>query len=1128
MAQDLEQIIGLLNEMNATNNANAKSFDNLLSKISAKLDFSDENSGINLINAFANELKKSIDEKYSLTVDKFENIEKALKAVYQSQNEFVKNSDMRELFDIFTKNVNNIYTEAKQEKSILTSIEGRLAELINNKSDKEDIMRTIALLRKDFENINYSYKNLIEDVNTNLKSIISGIIRLDPLRSSDNVRSQVEIMFNSINSMVVQLNDLDAKNIKLEQILDKVATNEDLKITSAMLESLIEKTDLIEQKVNTLSQEEFGSLNKKTDEIVLDAQSLKQNLAKVVQDIEKMPDTRLLEESLKGLYSRIENLSTDIDNSNVKGDIFDVNSKLVSFKDELITVKNIVKDLNDVLSDKISETLDSVFGKNSNSSKSEIIEVLQTIPTKDDIEAIFTKSHNVLIESLLDKTNSLEQILNDSEFKQQTDGINFVSTSSETLTRKTENIETSLMSISDYIQGNLPVDIDYIKQQLDFIKSVVAKSKEITQNVIPSDLNDDSLTNAYIEKVKSLNPDDSELIEKLTGIEDALVNYNTHSENRYLKLLDKISEFKENIGLVTKNSDATQNSLSELSDVKSAILKLSENFKSGMLTASENTNSSQEKEYNDLISFIDKKIKILYSDLDNLSSSYQNRIMQGFAYNTELFEEKTGAILNYIEELKLSNSNDKTIIDNIDKVASGLSDIKEELDLINTDIVSGYGENTENLLNEIQSIKTIVEKLQFEDYIKDITSKIDTIHSLVNKNENDNDLENLYIRVKENIVNSEAKLKDFILSDTDSLILKIDSLRDYVESSLKSIVPPNPKKTKELYDFKSDIEKFKKEQEKQISNLSSDITKKHNELKSMISVALNHDNIIAAIDNLKYSINKKFKKFEGQDATEGEVPDVDESEYIQVLQELRQDYRHFAGIIENLSDKNSDIENIVNLLSDKIDTIASTESLPNNFGYEKTGSEDDSSFDILRALDYLKEDIDTIKNNISEIIDLEQQETAPVINTDEITNSINSKLESILEPIKENWLKEIKSYLNTRNLDSVIQSINNKLDYMALGSNEAEILDEMNKTLDDKISSKIKALNAKLDVIASGEELDILNDLSNAVDDVDYKISNLQSKLDNIPKNTATNSEIEHSDNSQFFENINNSLKEVD
>lgn len=1099
MAKDLEQILSLLNEMKISNSSNAQNFDRLLERISTKLDLSDGNSSINLINAYVGELKKSVDDKYSVTISRIEDIEKALKAVYNVQNDQIKSSEMRDFFDVFTKNVNNFYTEAKQEKAILTSIEGRLSELINNKSDKEDIMRTVSLLRKDFENLNYAYKSIIDDVNTNLKSIISGLNRLDPLKTNDSVRAQIDIMFNSINSIITMLQELDSKNSKLEQILEKVVSKEDLEHTTDLIETLIKVTNTLEQKVNELApkadleeikddivtQKNFLELNKQAEDLLSEVTSLKETLTNVASEMEQIPDTKTLEDALRGVYSHIENLNNNIENSNIKGDIFDINYSISSLKDELLSLKDLSKEY-------------------------------------------FERNNNII-----------EKFISETEIKE---GLSFVSTTSETLTRKTEDIETSLNSLSEYIQGNLPVNFDYVKEQLASIKESLAASQELIHDVIPPDNSHETSTLEYIEQIKDFiekNQVNTDVKDKLTEIQDALINYNTYSETGLAKITEKIDEFASKISEVSKNSGINEKSLEELAALKTSVENLQK-------IINEQTNdNSDEVQTAHIKEFISSKLSELSSDIDEITQASESRINQGFSYNTALLEEKTDLILNFIKNIKLPKIDNTEIIQKIEQVSVGLNDFRQELALIDADIASNISSQTDMIMQEFLPIREMIENIGLEKYVASINLKIDELHNLFKQYvPSDDNLEDLYKRVAADIKNTENKLKDFVLCDTDALIIKIDNLRAYTEETFKSIVLPDDNKMKELNDFASGIDNFKQDILGAVKNVSKDIGQKQEELKSMLSVAMHHDDIVNAIDELKISFRTKIQKLNkklSKDGAKVEETEVNDGEYAEVLREFKNDYHQFALVVENLSAKNTDIENVLAVLSEKIDSIIERQNKREEEdaykiveeGDEIKGTEKQPSakFDFEQALDLLKKGIGNLKLSVDKVLK-NQNDTietpVPVVQSasidpEDIIVPLTARLEMMLEAIRVNWLREFRNYMDNRNLDSMIQSINNKLDYMSVGGTGSEATvdpREIKEAVDDTITPQMNMLNAKLDVIASSDGTDLLSDLSETLEDLDYKMSEseaqitsmlekLSAKIDSIPHNIPQNVQIQ-------------------
>ena len=92
-------------------------------------------------------------------------------------------------------------------------------------------MRTITLLRNDFENLNHAYKSTIDNVNANLNSILANLINMDQTKINTYMKEQLEVMYKATSDIVNYLKSIDEKDSKMESLLANVATNESLKIT---------------------------------------------------------------------------------------------------------------------------------------------------------------------------------------------------------------------------------------------------------------------------------------------------------------------------------------------------------------------------------------------------------------------------------------------------------------------------------------------------------------------------------------------------------------------------------------------------------------------------------------------------------------------------------------------------------------------------------------------------------------------------------------------------------------------------------------------------------------------------------------------------------------------------------
>ena len=268
-----------------------------------------------------------------------------------------------------------------------------------------------------------------------------------------------------------------------------------MKLTSGVIDSIIQKSDEIAQKItnlaeksdleeinqkldSTVSKDDFTKITLKTEDLVNNTDEVKQTLAQVTKDIETLPNTKLLEELLQDLFHKLDSLSDDIASLNNKGDVYDIDSKIMNLKDELVTIKNIVSDLNDVITSKVISTINDIsFENESYDIKNHVSKMLSLLPQKEDIDRILSDgefSSNAL-NNLLDRTNKISDKIDNIPTKDDFDNLN-----------SKLNIQDSLKEIST-------------KSDLE---GVINKTDEIEQMI--DDLNfDDEFKNIY-DKTSSI------------------------------------------------------------------------------------------------------------------------------------------------------------------------------------------------------------------------------------------------------------------------------------------------------------------------------------------------------------------------------------------------------------------------------------------------------------------------------------------------------------------------------------------------------------------------------------------------------------------------------------------------
>ena len=1415
MAQELELIIDMLREMKRANNTNSESFDKLLANIGSKLDVIDKNStSSTLLKAYFGEIAKSVDDKYTTTLNKFSDIEKALKAIFQDQNEHVKNKNIKELFDSFTSSMNNFYTEARQQKVLLSSIETKLAEISSDESDKNDILRTITLLRNDFENLNHGYKSIIDNVNSDLKSILTNLIKSDQTTINSQIKEQVDVLYKATNDIISYLNSIDKRDANLEILLSNVVTNESLKLTQGAIDSIIQKSEEISEKIThladkpdieglqtaasimnqkldeTVTKELFTKISTTTEDLVTSTDEIKKTLADVTQNIETLPNTEKLESSILDLYSKLESLSENIDNANVSENITDIEKKLEEFNSELTVIKNIISDLNEVVTSKVMNAINDIsfdeefsdirnhvsnmiselpqkedinrllaneeknqsavedLIKNTdllvdrldnlpthedmatlNSNQLSLVENLQEVATKDDFEQLASKSDDIeeMIDSLnfddefksiYDKTSNIEDWLKESKIKEnaqeianqietkaeqkdvleilnstnvlveklstisqisnaenmaktltdiysqiedlKTDFLNTTelhnesaiskleeiqnklnySATSEELANITENLkdftqaiiidskdnaenieqskklqqeliekidaidfseihkklsqnietlsndirvtidennekvqnqvaelDSKLVSLSEYLNSNLTPNNEEIKNSINDIKEIILQNKKSFNEIQDDNFNKTSNIEEYIEELKTIldtsnSGIDENIKAQFLNIEETLAKFNETNDSQISKILEKLDDLTN----FADNKNETS-SISDIEEIKNQLQELGKSFV--------DIKSTSEK---DVAQFVANKLDELGTNLNTLTANIETGLQSGFSYNSELIEEKTAALLEFIKELRHASTDNIELYERLTVTDNKLMDFQQELELINTDVLSGLNEKTDKMIKELAPIKEMISCLavQIPDGPQNekVKEQLGLLHQSVQNDLTEctkysktalNKLEETYQKISQDLAQTENNLRDFILGDIDSVIIKIDNLKADLEKIPSRPTTPNAEQMQEYNDFVAQIEEFKNEQKEYISELAKDIKTnineniqaKHDEIKSMLAVAINNKEIINAINDLKKLFKTKAKQLvenpEESDSIEtdedfenNEIEKVfEESKNDKIIAEIKEDFSNFTKMISQLSGENSEIISVLNSIKDKIDTITVikkerelTETDLNedadiqdfdididdddsqdikaesDFEEEAFHNEDETNngdeiivgsenFDFLKAFDLLKQDINNLRADIERVLPQQNKSSIPSLGNDNLLLSLNNKIELLAKTLNRNWLEEVKEYIESSDIHSMLEEINSKIDILTLSDNSEWIseikqaLDQLNgneEAGDSKLHSMLSLISEKIDILAASDNYDLIEDVRDEILDA---LQNIQPKSDN-------------------------------
>ena len=871
MAQELEQIVELLREMRRVNITNSESFDRLLTNIGRKLDMLDQNStSTELLKAYFGEIAKSVEEKYSTTLNKFSDIERALKAIFQEQGEHVKNKDIKELFDSFTSSMNNFYTEVRQQKVLLSGIESRLSEMNNDDSDKNDILRTITLLRNDFENLNHGYKNIIDSVNADLKTILTNLIKTDQTTINSQIKDELDSLYKATNDIVVCLNSIDKRDANLEILLSQVATGESLKLAQGAIESIIKKSEEISDKINTLAdkpdieslQSATNIMNQKLDETVTkelftkiantteslvgSTDEIKKTLADVTQNIESLPDTTVLNGSVQDLYQKLEDLSADINEANVKENIVDIDKKLEEFNTELNVIQNIISDLNEVITSKVLTAINDIsFAEEFSEIKDHVSKMISELPQKEDIEKLFendeknksavedlikntdllvdrldnlpthedmaTLNSNQLslvenlqevankddIENLSSKADDIEKLINDLNFDDEFKSIYDKTSNLEEWLEKSK-VKENVQDVTDQIQSK--AEQKDVLDILDATNKIVEKISEISEFTDAENISK-TLTDVYsqIEELKTEFLNSTELhndsvISRLEKIQDKLSNASTSEE--FTLLSENLKEFTE---AITIDSKDTAENIEKTKQLQEELLAKIDGIDFSEVQS--NLNSKiQELESN-----LQNRIEDTKEELTNQSSQIDEKLVSLSDYlNTEIStnNEDIKNEINNIREILLGQKSSFEEIEakkeqQIFQIKDYLEELKTVLDTSNSDTNENIKSKFENIEQEISSYQEINKNL-----FDGIISKLDECENLTKTSEESptsigaslteiseikhqlQTLSESFATIKSADNSSEKEITKFVSEKLEELSSNLETLTDNVESGL--------------------------------------------------------------------------------------------------------------------------------------------------------------------------------------------------------------------------------------------------------------------------------------------------------------------------------------------------------
>ena len=1160
MALNVDEIAEILNTMRVENERNVENFEKFLTGINAKLEImSDDNEATDLLKLYISELKKSVEDRHNITIQRFGAIDQSIQNILSSQNSFAKTEELKDLFHVLSLNFDNFSGEVADQKNVLKSLDEKISKVNENAFNKDELSGIINDVSANISDINTQIDKAFKTFQNSLADVISNINNLSSIKQVDEIKNKIDSLSLDVNNIPskISFSNLEDKILYFQNLID--STKE------VVLNAFSDNSDNINKK--------FQVFENSLENIVTDSDfsGFKSDLADFVQKI--IDNSTALNNSLSYSTERIESILSTINSldykkdfefiseqfAELKNEISDGNDRNNSLKNDIslnsIKILDKISELEQVLSEvKTDEALENFRGsltelviqvqsntKSLNSDLSYGIQKLESI--NDVVSSLSFKDDLSYVEEKIDELKDLVNLVssdNSSEFENLQKSLSTIVTDSDFSGFKSDLAEfvQKIIDNSSALNNELEYTAERIENILTSIKSI--DFREDFENIVLkiNDLKDVFEDGAKVNYT-NLSVELANLSEKFDA---SFSNLDEKRQDIYNDLKSELANILLNIHSLMEASP--QKSIEDLSVLLTQISENISLIRNGI-------SSDLQEDYGDVKSSINSIILSLQSTKEEiLSNSIANA--NNYGENFDRVISKIETQIRNLSELK------DVLVENNKLESSNLLSAIDKLNIDITDAVSGISEN-EN--SNYEAIKEYIEELssnlnnlysQFENITKqnstDIISEISTV------SDNVNSLKDEFRQAVETNLNNSSKIVDgmsVISERIDSVqdVLSINSANNF-EAIQLSFENLGKKFVDIINQHKDSIVQLTEQSEQKklevLNNLSTDVknvqdwlTSNNEIFKSVVkNNILEIKDFIGEANNSIYesqvvSENKLTSKLETLEVLyqtfESNVSDVNSG-----IKNILENINHLDTTEQNeiVKQKLEDVKNSVEFLSEKLNNI------------EDKNNEFSSILLSLSEIVLKKDDINNLENKFNEFSELLVSVKDIMKNSEDVNLAEFSKLcdkfdvslsgllsENTFEKYKTELLELIQKIidnseiLNTNSLSSqskiseIIEKISNfepvnysydleqialKVDKLCeiIESNSDETFGKLNQKFDE-IKNEIsknnisELVNNKFENFA--EILDSLKDLISNSSDVNSNI--IDSKLELLQNN---------------------------
>ena len=723
--------------------------------------------------------------------------------------------------------------------------------------------------------------------------------------------------------------------------------------------------------------------------------------------------------------------------------------------------------------DEIKDNISSNFGGNFENIQQTVSEIKDE--TKQQIESLSEKFANLTeqnisgINSTALKIDMLGVDLSteiDNSFEMVK---NHLQKNTDTQTQQSEKIGT--------LSENIAKLESEFSQNSDKFKSAVDEQINSLENYITA------LKETIIKTSSSENFE--ELSEKMHTIETALHDASDNFSDNLMMLQNKVMDYENSVNnLSAQTTEKLDSTISEICAIKEDFTNAIANISNSNEDVSELTTSLIQK----------------FEEITNKNAD-ENQIQNTLT----IMEEK----LEKLQELLTRNS-----LDNFDNIDNKISDLKQEIELVKTDISEILTTKNESIAGELTPLKEAIDNFTntgFDNILENIKSQIELSYLNFSSDVNESLTEN-----HDNYLHLNEAYEDLIGKFT-----KVEELIQNLNTNVTEQITSNLEKSNGIFDnWAHDIKTLK---ERTDSGFETTEKTLDGILRHLSVLAKNNSEV-----NLKDLKNQFLSKFDYFDSEVTSKLKVINDELDTGRQSSTEALSNLKSILDNLntlnekvdiialSDASERLEDLMQSLHEKVDILASsgeTEKVEEMLGalHEKIdlivtdGSDEklDQIEDIIQTL-HDKIDVFTMTDNEERIEDLVKSLHDKV---DVLALSEDNDLVDEIQDIKEMIFEQRKQFEKS-GLGDRTQSIDKCLEKLLsdLSTVEERITGlDLEKNASDIKDSVMNAILAVADQITFAEETEeIKGFVEERTEEINKNLLEVKKQLNNIASSSES------------------------